>query len=125
MNAAAKTTAVLNARTAWGEDLPDWVRALAQACDRTSQKKLAQEIGYSATVVNQVIKGTYKGDLTAVESAVRGALLDYKVECPVLGELRAHHCLEHQRQPFSTANPQRIRLYRACRSGCPHAKQHH
>lgn len=125
MSQAQRTTSIDNALAAWGETMPEWIRVLAEACDCRSQKRVAEEIGYSATVINQVLKGTYKGDLHAVEQAVRGALLAYTIECPVLGELRAHHCLEYQRQPFANTNPQRIRLYQACRSGCPHARLHH
>lgn len=44
------------------------------------------------------------------------------VACPVAGELRMHHCLQNQRMPFAATNPQRVRLYRACRAGCPHSR---
>jgi DNA transposition AAA+ family ATPase len=100
----------------------DWVDALAEACERSTQKRIADRIGYSASVVNQVLKGVYRGDLSAVEQAVRGALMDLHVECPVLGELAADRCLEIQRQPFAATNATRVRLYRACRSGCPHSR---
>lgn len=104
-------------------DVPDWIAALDAACRRESQKRVAERIGYSAAVVNQVLKGTYKGDLGAVEQAVRGALLHATVDCPVCGELPANKCLEYQRLPFAATNPQRVQLYRACRSGCPHSRR--
>jgi hypothetical protein len=121
MSAVMKTNADA-ARAAWGDDIPNWVLVLAEQCDASSQKAAAERIGYSPAVVNTVLKHTYKGDLTAVEQAVRGALLDATVLCPVAGELPAHVCLDYQRQPFRSTNAQRVKLYRACRSGCPNKR---
>ena len=114
MNATVKTN-LQRAQEAWST-IPDWVTVLAQECDRLNQKRVAALLGYSPAVVNTVLKNTYTGDLSAVEHATRGALLSATVDCPVLGELRANRCLTHQRQPFAATNPQRVKLYRACRS---------
>lgn len=122
MSALPKTAAIQSVRTAWGNDVPEWIKALAKECDETSQKRVAGRIGYSAAVVNQVLKRTYKGSWNAVEEAVRGALLEKRVSCPVLDELLANRCLQIQRQPFAATNAQRVRLYRACRNGCPHSR---
>lgn len=111
-----------NVRAHWGESAPDWLLILAENCDSSSQKKVGEEIGYSSTVVNQVLKGRYTGDLTAVEKAVRGAYLNATVLCPVLGDLPVNRCLQHQRQPYANTNRLRVRLYIACRSGCAHAR---
>jgi hypothetical protein len=112
-----------NVLAAWGKKPPEWVQILAEECDRTSQKKVAEQIRYSTAVVNQVLKNRYTGNLTDVEKAVRGAYLNATVACPVLGDLPLNNCLQHQRQRFSAANNQRVRLYRACHGGCPHARQ--
>jgi hypothetical protein len=116
------TTARDNVRESWGEEAPDWVLVLAEQCDRASQKKAGADIHYSSAVVNQVLKKSYAGDLTAVEKAVRGAYLNATVECPILGDLALHHCLQYQRAKFSATNQMRVRLYRACRNGCAHSK---
>lgn len=108
--------------TGWGGKAPDWVHVLAEQRAASTQRAVAEQIGYSPAVVSCVLKGTYRGDLRAVEQAVRGAFLHATVDCPVIGELRAHRCLEIQRQPFAATNPQRVRLYRACRNGCPHSR---
>lgn len=108
------------AATAWGAALPDWVRILANHCDRSTQREAAEAIGYSASVVNQVLANTYKGNLSRVQSAVEGAFMGSVVACPVLGELPQQDCLRHQRQPFNPSNPMRVRLYRACHTTCPH-----
>ncbi len=106
---------------AWGDAMPDWVRVLAQACDATSQRVAAERMRYSAPVINQVLAKTYKGSLEAIETAVRGAYLSETVICPVLGDLEKHACMDHQRQPFTNANPIAVKLYRTCRGGCLHS----
>ena len=108
-------SAITNAQESWGDELPDWIHVLAQECDHTSQKKVADRIGYSPTAVNTLLKNTYGAELGSIEQAVRGALLSATVECPVMGDLLANICLKNQRRPFAATNPQRVRLYSACR----------
>jgi len=102
----------------------DWMTELKNACSAMSQRRVAELIGYSPAVVSQVLKGTYKGDLSSVEEAVKGALMGLTVECPIIGELPRHRCIEHQRRAanFAATNPMRVQLYRMCRSGCPHSQ---
>lgn len=121
MKAATKVSKT-NVTDTWGKDAPEWVRILAARCDETSQKKAAEEIRYSSAVVNQVLKNCYTGDIVSVEQAVRGAFLNASVPCPVLGTLTLNVCLQHQRAKFHATNSTRVRLYRACRRGCPHSK---
>lgn len=116
------TVASKNVLAAWGKKPPAWIVLLAEECDRASQKKVADAIGYSTAVVNQVLKHRYSGDLTAVEQAVRGAYLNATVACPVLGDLELHRCLAHQRAKFADTNNARVRLYHACHGGCPNAR---
>lgn len=100
----------------------DWIDVLAKECDRTNQAATAELIGYSPGVVSAVLKGKYKGDLQAVENAVKGALMQAQVSCPVLGALPTHQCLMYQRRGFANTNPIRVQLYRACRNGCEHSR---
>lgn len=101
--------------------MSDWIDVLKQVSEHSSQSAVATRIGYSAAVVNQVLKGTYKGDLISVEDAVRGALMGAVVDCPVIGEMPRNRCIEHQRRGahFAPTNPLRIQLYRACPT-CEH-----
>ncbi len=118
-----RTSAVTVAEAAWGLDAPDWIMALAEACDRLgSQRAAADALGYSPAVVNQVLRNTYRGDMRKVEDKVRGAFLGETVACPVLGALTKDRCRENQALPFAATNSVRVRLWRACRGGCPHAK---
>jgi hypothetical protein len=118
---AERVSAVTRSALTWGE-VPDWIAALASACDKASQAKVAKRLGYSPATVSYVLQAKYPGDLAAVEQAVRGALMATNVDCPVVGELAADQCLAHQRAAYSAVNPQRIAFYRACRSGCPNSR---
>lgn len=102
--------------------MSEWIAILAEECERSSQATVARRLGYSPAVINQVLKRTYKGDVNRVQAVVEGALMGRTVDCPVVGELPRNTCLDHQRAPFAATNAQRVRLYRACRSGCPHSR---
>lgn len=115
------TCAIERAREAWGSSMPDWVLALAQACDEpgSSQAQLAKRISYSGTVINRVLSNTYAGNLKRVEAKVRGALLSATVACPVLGEISRLRCVNEQGKSLSARNPVAVRLFNACHGGCP------
>lgn len=114
--------AIERAQISWGDSLPDWVHVLAEACTTRSQAAVAAALGYSPTVINQVIGHKYPGHLDDVRRAVEGALMGHTVHCPELGDMRADVCLRHQNAKFSASNHLRVRLFKACRSGCPHSK---
>lgn len=109
-------------REAWGSPVPDWVEALAAEALRTTGAAAAKRIGYSGAVVSQVLRRSYPGDLAAVEERVRGAFMGAVVDCPVLGEIGRDRCLREQDMPCTGASAMRMRLYHACRSGCPHSR---
>lgn len=100
-----------------------WIDVLAKACVSSSQARVAKRLGVSPAVVNQTLKGTYNGDMARIQALVEGAYMQFTVECPVLGVIPKDQCIGHQDRPrkFATANPLFTRLYRACRSGCPHS----
>lgn len=111
------------ARAAWGEPLPDWIIALAEACNATTQSAVGKRIGYSGSTVSQVLSDTYRnGDMVRIESVVRGALMAETVHCPILQDIGRDICLGWQKRPFSTANSNAVRMYQACRNGCPHSR---
>jgi len=98
----------------------DWMEALRAECARTSQAKVAGRLGYSGSVVSQVLKGAYPGSIERVEQAVRGLLMGGRVACPELGDVEGHVCLDHQKRArtHTPSNPFRVRMFRACRK-CP------
>lgn len=99
----------------------DWVEVLRAHRKQHGGKKTAEAIGYSATVVSQVLSGNYKGDLKAVQQKVEGALMGMTVDCPVVGDLPRNRCLEYQRQPFAASNHLRVQFSRAC-PNCPNRR---
>ncbi len=114
--------ALKKAQASWGDELPVWVAVMAEQCDATSQKKVADMMVYSPSTISQVLANKYAGALSAVEQAVNGAFLSVTVNCPVLGELPAHHCLEKQRQPYAATNSSRVMLYKLCHGSCQHSR---
>ncbi len=117
--------AVNTATAAWGDGdasrIPDWVLSLAEACDAATRSEIARRLNYSPSVISQLLNGTYNGDLDRVAGVIRGALMAETVQCPVCDEIRRDVCLDHQKKSVPPlASAMRARLYRACRSGCPH-----
>jgi hypothetical protein len=108
------------AQEAWGADMPDWVLCLAQECQSTSQVKAATKINRSGSLVNQVLKNRYKGDLRAVEDCVRGVFMNGTITCPALGSIPLNECRDwrNKSRRFVNVNSLRVRMYRAC-SSCP------
>lgn len=115
--ATVSAAAIVDAH--WGADAPQWVRQLAGLCDGSSQAAAARKISYSASLVNQVLKNRYMGDLTQVQLRVEAAAGERGRDCPVLGQIDGAECLRHQRAGYNPANHVAVRLYRACLL-CPH-----
>lgn len=108
------------ATEAWGP-LPDWISVLVDEANGSTGAAVAARIGYSSSTVSDVLRNKYRGDLVRVEQAVRGALMGATVSCPVLDRISRTRCLNEQKQPFRATNRMTVRLYHACRGGCPHA----
>ncbi|PTW61394.1 hypothetical protein C8N35_102103 [Breoghania corrubedonensis] len=118
----AQETMIDKARAAWGDTLPEWLEELAGMADRIGLAATAKRVGYSTSAVSTAIRGVYAGDLGRIEDRVRGALMGAVVECPALGEIGRHACLDWQKRAFAPSSAARVRVYRACRAGCPHSK---
>lgn len=116
-----KITMVEKARAAWGENTPAEVIALADYADRRTGVAAAKALGLSPSLVSHVIANGYTGDVPTVFARIRGAMMGEAVQCPVLGEIGRDSCIAEQRKPFSASSAARARVYRACRSGCPHS----
>lgn len=110
------------AEAAWGAALPDWVKEWALEANRTNGTLAAKRVNYSLAVFSHVMANNYTGDIARVEQKVRGALMGMTVMCPVYGELGRDRCLDEQKMGRTGASSVRARVYRACRSGCPHSR---
>lgn len=104
----------------WGEDAPDWVIALAKACERSSQGKVAKVVGYSAGAVNTVLHNRYKAKMDGIEAKVRGALMAETVDCHHIGEIGRHVCASWRAKwkAGQRSNTLQIQMARAC-ANCP------
>lgn len=100
----------------------DWIKVLREECKATSQTKVARRLGMSGTTINQVLNGKYKASTDRFEERVRGELMRKTLTCPALGEISSRRCQDEQARPFASTNPQRVAVYKACRSGCRHSK---
>lgn len=108
------------ARAAWGDGIPDWVERLAEACMGSSQNKVAQRLGVSASLVSSTLARKYKGDMARVEELCRHEFDRTTVRCPILGEIAPAACRRWQMKAgrLRTGNNQNARMFRACRA-CP------
>lgn len=108
------------AREFWGDALPDWVAALARACDETSQNKVAVKMERSATLVSNILRNRYPADTSIVEDLVRGHFMREVVDCPALGEIGKQVCRRWRGKAaqFENVNSLSVSMYRAC-NRCP------
>ena len=115
-------SAVLVAQEFWGEDLPDWVLALARACDLpgASQRKVGDRIGYTGSVISQVLRNAYGARLDAIEERVRAVYLGGLLDCPARGEIPSEACLNwrDKSRELRSSSPVVVRMFRAC-NACP------
>ena len=94
---------------------PDRMELLRAKCAEFSQAEVSRRIGYSASAINQAIKGSYQGDLSNMLTRVEEVFGQSTLQCPILGEITLGKCAEHRKRPFAATNPLRVQLYRECR----------
>ncbi|MGF1723340.1 helix-turn-helix domain-containing protein [Photobacterium nomapromontoriensis] len=98
---------------------PEWLDVLRQELEVSgrSQNQLAAELGVSPSLLSQMLRGTYPGSTEMLQISVEGILMHREVMCPIKGSIPVNECAGHQNKPFSSSNRERVKLYRACRSG--------
>ncbi len=110
---------------AWAPEPPDYIKALAAACEMAgSQNKIAKQLGVSGGLVSSVLNNKYKGSLIAVEEKIRATLMSALVDCPAVGqEIALSTCLEHQNhvKAKNRSNGFRISMMRHC-PACPKSR---
>ena len=101
-----------------------WLEVLQAEVAASSLAVVADKLGLSRTLISQVCNQKYPGDLGRVQKLVEGTLMGHTVICPIMGEIPVHQCLAYQRRgPKEVGNsPVDIKLWKACRSGCPHSQ---
>lgn len=101
--------------------MPDWIRMLAEECDTATLRGIAEKLGVSPASVSLAIN-RQRSSLEFIRLRVEINFMAATVACPILGDIETTECLREQQAPYSAANPLCIKLFRACRSGCPHYK---
>ncbi len=109
-------TNVDKARAAWADGVPEWVRVLAEACDRTSQRVVSTLLGRSAGYVSRVINRSYTGSYEEAEQLVRSRLAADEVICPIWGEpIPFKACMGNRRRKAAP----RTQMHHAYARTCP------
>jgi len=112
-------TAMEKALTAWGEPLHDWVFALTQEIDATSQGNVAKRIEFSPATVSQIVRKTYPSSYSPVEAKVREKLMSADVQCPYQGDaISMETCFRNQDHAKKGAGQSAVRIMmaRACQN---------
>lgn len=103
--------------SAWGASPPEFIQVLAGLVLQVGSKHAAAEkIGVNRATVSTLLANKYPANTGRMEKAIMAWASS--ANCPVLGEITGQQCQSERNKPFSSSNPTRIRLYRACRS-CP------
>jgi hypothetical protein len=118
----SKVRPIEKAREAWGADLPREIEALALACERSTAKAVAAQLGYSGALISHLLARKYPGNVDLAFAKIRGVLMGEEIECPILGTIGTKRCLDEQKRPFSVTNSIRARLFHAC-ARCPNNRK--
>jgi hypothetical protein len=89
---------------------------LNKAVKEHGQSTVARALGYSASAVNQVLHGKYRGRLGNVLQRVAEVYGKGRIDCPVMGSIALSRCAAERAKPFAATSPQRVKLYKACRN---------
>lgn len=79
----------------------------------------ASRLGYGRTSISQALGRRYPGDTRHIAEVIRDTF-GARHDCPALDQpVTAGECRAFAGRPLSTASPQAVRQWRACRA-CPH-----
>ncbi len=93
----------------------DRMELLTKAVAEYGQAAVARKLKYSASAVNQILKGKYAGNTDKLLQKVAEVYGADTVQCPVMGEIALSKCADERRKPFAPSSPQRAKLWRACK----------
>lgn len=95
---------------AWGDDMPRWVNLLAVACDKSSQRAVADQLGNagfacSHGTVSKLINNKYPASTAEPERAILATFGGDEVHCPVwAGPIPLSSCLNNRRRKGKPVN---------------------
>lgn len=97
--ASSAPTNLERVTVAWGVDAPEWIRILASACDKTSQRAVSIQLDKSSGYVSRLISRTYAGSYDEARQQVTAILTPAEVVCPVFGlSIKLQFCIENRRR---------------------------
>lgn len=108
---------------AWGDDAPRWVILLATACDRASQRAVADRIadaGFacSSGTISKLINRKYPASYAEPERAVLAVYGGDDVICPLYGAIPLASCIRARRRKAPPQNYAHHQYAAACPE-CP------
>jgi hypothetical protein len=85
------------------------------ASGKGGQAAVARELGYSASTINQILKGVYPTPDPVLQKVfeVYGGQV---VRCPSLGDIPLSRCVDEHSKPLRITSAHAVRQYRACRA---------
>ncbi|KQI69402.1 hypothetical protein AN189_02985 [Loktanella sp. 3ANDIMAR09] len=100
-----------------------WRAILRAQAEKTSITDVARQLGYSRPAISLVLSGDYAGATGKIAAKVIACFTD-SVHCPHLtATISQARCGDHQSRAMPTSDPDALRHWIACRSGCPNS--HH
>ena len=119
MSGKVTITNIQRAIAGWGEDMPAWVRLLAEAADRSNQRLAGEQISRNSGVVSRVLARNYAGSYPEIERLVRAAWGNEDVLCPVWNDsIPLASCMNLRRRKGFPRNVAENLYYHAC-PNCP------
>lgn len=106
------------AEAAWGLPLPGYIKLLADACDRTNQRAVADRLGMSGGYVSRVLNQRYAGSYEEAEKLIRATFGDERVNCPAFGQMSLKTCIRNRRRKHGSQNFMHLRFDATCPT-CP------
>lgn len=102
----------------WGDPVPEWVRLLAIAADKTGQKTAGAAIGRSGGYVSRVLRNDYPASYAEAEQLVSARFGNAEIICPEFGPIPKASCLRNRRRTGKPGNFLERRFALAC-PDCP------
>lgn len=103
---------------AWGDPLPEWVKLLADACDKHGQAGVADQLGKSSGYVSRVLRKDYAGSYEEAETQIRARFGAEQIMCPLWAEIPLASCLQIRRRKLPPQNHMHHAAARTCPT-CP------
>jgi hypothetical protein len=95
---------------------PDARKLLDDKVAEHGQAAVARMLGISDSAISQLRKGTYHAAPDQILNRVVEVFGGLTVECSALGEIPLSRCAEERKKPFTPANHQAVRVWKACQT---------